>query len=204
MGYGGAFFLRERRDGRAMARAFGTAVVKKGKGGVDSGSGKRTGEKKNCDKNCNIMMSVPFVSFHTEGPAEWEKGISRLFCGRDNLLARRPGRDALPVFFGVFRAVLRASEDRGASSSVRSEAVRGIPGPQGNILPAQFEDCRLWRPGGAGTEKGPVRGRTDRALHGFESDGFGSYTCMRSGKRKPMAPVGQLVRQLAQCQHSSP
>ena len=30
------------------------------------------------------------------------------------------------------------------------------------------------------------------------------YTCMRKGKVKAMAPQGQLVRQLAQCQHSSP
>ncbi len=43
----------------------------------------------------------------------------------------------------------------------------------------------------------------DRALCGFIVQGW-NQTCMRSGKRKPMAPVGQLVRQLAQCQHSSP
>lgn len=45
---------------------------------------------------------------------------------------------------------------------------------------------------------------TPRNACGEIPESGAGQTCIRRGKRKPMAPVGQLVRQLAQCQHSSP
>ncbi len=112
-----------------------------------------------------------------------KKGIRQSFhsCGPHARSSRKPPRAAGSR---ERRDANRGALSAGSRPAPRREEGRAAPGKRWNPV----------RPACAGGSDQPWKQDFSQSRQ----------TCMRRGKRKPMAPVGQLVRQLAQCQHSSP